>query len=201
MLLSSVSLDRANLYVTTVPPGGLLVTYEILSREDKLELNIERQDEHLQFPIDPKAGGYVNSPNILVKKKKKSLNIKTSQGSRSCNEVSVRERQGHIFSPEIPQLMKSEGEAGGEILPHVKMRCVLHCNRFQMVLETQADSEHQKKSVNLELRTKVGGAEAPQTRWPSVGWEQPCLSLQTLLGQSSSSLLGASEVHFPPQEH
>lgn len=35
-----------------------------------------------------------------------------------------------------------------------KTRSVLHCNRFQMVLETEADSEHQKKSVNLGLRTK-----------------------------------------------
>lgn len=33
------------------------------------------------------------------------------------------------------------------------MTNVLHCNRFQMVLETESDSEHQKKSVNLDLRT------------------------------------------------
>lgn len=30
---------------------------------------------------------------------------------------------------------------------------VLHCNRFQMVLETPKDSEHQKKSVSLGDRT------------------------------------------------
>lgn len=38
--------------------------------------------------------------------------------------------------------------------PQGKMRSVLHCNRFQMVLETEADSEHRKKSVNLGKRTK-----------------------------------------------
>lgn len=49
--------------------------------------------------------------------------------------------------------------------PPGTMRSVLHCNRFQMVLETKADSEHQKKSVNLGLRTKKLELSKRRCRW------------------------------------
>lgn len=52
-------------------------------------------------------------------------------------------------------LERGNATAGVKLTMHL-MRNVLHCNRFQMVLETESDSEHQKKSVNLDLRTSLG---------------------------------------------
>lgn len=48
---------------------------------------------------------------------------------------------------------------GGKSSTEGETRSVLHCNRFQMVLETKADSEHQKKSVNLGERTRLEMSE------------------------------------------
>lgn len=63
-----------------------------------------------------------------------------------------------------------------------------------MVLETGADSEHQKKSVNLGLRTKSWSR-------PSVtadgGWFHTEKRWSVLHGFLSLD----NEVHFPPQEH
>lgn len=76
--------------------------------------------------------------------------------------------------------------------PHGVMRSALHCNRFQMVLETEADSEHQKKSVNLELRTKI--LSCPN-EWHFKG---------EALGFShftATCCWPAEYVHLPPQEH
>lgn len=74
------------------------------------------------------------------------------------------------------------------------MTNVLHCNRFQMVLETESDSEHQKKSVNLDLRTtSLAVGKSLWGRW-GAAFVFPCDTCEPDVGPSK-------KVHLPPQEH